>query len=44
LFAILGAKNKVFVFVNWVWNYFTYDQSLRLVIRPWKKPILEGKE
>ncbi|MBU6340297.1 MAG: NAD(P)/FAD-dependent oxidoreductase [Bacteroidetes bacterium] len=37
LFAILGAKNKVFVFLNWVWNYFTYDQSLRLVIKPWKR-------
>lgn len=38
LFAILGAKNKIIVFLNWVWNYLTYDQSLRLVIRPWKKP------
>jgi NADH:ubiquinone reductase (H+-translocating) len=38
LFAILGTKNKVFIFVNWVWNYFTYDQSLRLVIKPWRKP------
>lgn len=34
LFAILGAKNKIFIFINWVWNYFTYDQSLRLVIKP----------
>jgi NADH:ubiquinone reductase (H+-translocating) len=34
LFQILGVKNKVFVFLNWVWNYFTYDQSLRLIIRP----------
>lgn len=34
LFAILGTKNKVFVFLNWVWNYVTYDQSLRLIIRP----------
>ncbi len=33
LFAILGTKNKVFVFLNWVWNYLTYDQSLRLIIR-----------
>ncbi|MEM1216274.1 MAG: NAD(P)/FAD-dependent oxidoreductase [Bacteroidota bacterium] len=33
LFAILGAKNKLFVFINWVWNYLTYDQSLRLIIR-----------
>lgn len=34
LFALIGAKNKVFVFLNWLWNYFTYDQSLRLIIRP----------
>lgn len=37
LLDILGAKNKVFVFMNWVWNYLTYDQSLRLVIKPWRK-------
>ena len=34
LFTLLGVKNKLFVFINWVWNYFTYDQSLRLIIRP----------
>ncbi|PSR12026.1 MAG: FAD-dependent oxidoreductase [Bacteroidetes bacterium] len=34
LFAILGTKNKLFVFLNWVWNYVSYDQSLRLIIRP----------
>lgn len=38
LLYILGTKNKVFVFLNWVWNYFTYDQSLRLVIKPWRRP------
>jgi len=37
LFSILGLKNKLFVFINWVWNYITYDQSLRLIIRPRKK-------
>lgn len=36
LFSILGLKNKLFVFINWVWNYITYDQSLRLIIRPRK--------
>jgi NADH:ubiquinone reductase (H+-translocating) len=41
LFAIIGAKNKVFIFMNWVWNYMTYDQSLRLVIKPWRKPSVE---
>lgn len=34
LFNILGVKNRLFIFINWVWNYFTYDQSLRLIIRP----------
>lgn len=34
LFSILGVKNKLMVFINWIWNYFTYDQSLRLIIKP----------
>jgi len=31
LMLILGVKNKFFVFINWVYNYLTYDQSLRLI-------------
>ena len=34
LFALIGTKNKIFVFLNWLSNYFTYDQSLRLLIKP----------
>ncbi len=34
LFQLVGVKNRIFVFLNWVWNYITYDQSLRLIIRP----------
>lgn len=34
LMEILGVKNKLIVFINWAWSYFTYDQSLRLLIRP----------
>lgn len=34
LMAILGVKNKILVFINWLWNYVTYDQSLRLIIKP----------
>ncbi len=33
LMAILGQKNKLFIFINWFWNYWTYDQSLRLILR-----------
>ena len=44
LFSLLGAKNKLFVFLNWVANYITYDQSLRLVIKPWKKPKISPEK
>ena len=25
LFSILGVKNKILVFINWIWGYFSYD-------------------
>ncbi|MBS1598143.1 MAG: NAD(P)/FAD-dependent oxidoreductase [Bacteroidetes bacterium] len=31
LMLILGVKNRLFVFLNWLYNYFTRDQSLRLL-------------
>lgn len=34
LYQLLGVRNKLMVFFNWVWNYITYDQNLRLMIRP----------
>ena len=34
LMAIVGIRNRLFIFLNWMWNYITYDQSLRLLIRP----------
>ncbi|HQQ95191.1 MAG TPA: NAD(P)/FAD-dependent oxidoreductase [Bacteroidia bacterium] len=37
LMLILGVRNKVFIFMNWMYKYFTYDQSLRLIIKPVKK-------
>jgi len=37
LMSIVGIKNKLVTFINWAWNYFTSDQSLRLIIRPEQK-------
>lgn len=34
LISIIGMKNRVLIFINWAWNYVTFDQSLRLMIRP----------
>ena len=33
LMLILGVKNRFFVFINWVYNYFTRDQNLRLIFK-----------
>ena len=34
LFSIVGIKNRLLIFFNWSWSYFTYDQSLRVLIKP----------
>lgn len=33
LMSLVGIKNRVMIFISWVWNYVTYDQSLRLIIK-----------
>ncbi|MBL7888604.1 MAG: NAD(P)/FAD-dependent oxidoreductase [Bacteroidia bacterium] len=33
LMSIVGIKNRLLIFINWAWNYITYDQSLRLIIK-----------
>ena len=30
--SILGIRNKSIVFLNWVWNYVSYAQSLRFIV------------
>ncbi len=32
LMSIVGFRNKVFTFFSWMWNYFSYDRSNRLII------------
>jgi len=36
LMSIIGIKNKLLILINWIWHYVTYDQSLRLIIRPFE--------
>ena len=38
LMMILGVKNRFFVFCNWLYNYITYDQHLRLIFREFERP------
>ncbi|MBL7748434.1 MAG: NAD(P)/FAD-dependent oxidoreductase, partial [Chitinophagaceae bacterium] len=37
LMLILGVKNRFFVFFNWLYNYITYDQNLRLIFREFNR-------
>lgn len=37
LMALVGFRNKVIAFVNWAWNYFSYDRGLRFILRPPQK-------
>lgn len=39
LMSILGMRNRTVVFVNWMWNYFTFSSGLRLLLRPGKYPL-----
>ena len=43
LFLLVGVKNRIQVFINWIYNYLTYDQNLRLIFKEFyniPKPIL----
>ncbi len=37
IYAIVGVKNKIVIFLDWAWNYVSYDVSLRLLIRQDKR-------
>lgn len=41
---ILGARNKLVVLLNWMWNYITYDYSLRLIIYARKAKEIRDRE
>lgn len=34
LFLLIGFKNRIIVFINWVYKYFTRNQSLSLLFKP----------
>ncbi len=42
--SILGVRNKLIVLLNWMWNYFSYGQSLRLIIYAKKAKEIEERE
>jgi len=39
LFFLIGFRNRMVVFINWVYNYVRFDREARLIIRPFKKRL-----
>ncbi|TKD57509.1 NAD(P)/FAD-dependent oxidoreductase [Flavobacterium sp. ASW18X] len=37
LYFLIGFRNRVVVFINWVYNYIKFDREARLIIRPYKQ-------
>lgn len=44
LFFLIGFRNRVVVFVNWVYNYIKFDREARLIIRPYKRDYSQFKD
>lgn len=39
LFFLIGFRNRLVVFINWVYNYIRFDREARLIIRPFKRRL-----
>ena len=39
LMLILNLKNKLMIFINWMFSYFSNDSTLRVLIRPTNKKV-----
>ena len=42
LITLMGFRNRLNVFVNWIWNYLTYDRSVRLILEHMPHGIFAG--
>jgi NADH:ubiquinone reductase (H+-translocating) len=34
LMLLVGFRNRLVVFMNWMWNYFSYQRAIRIITRP----------
>ena len=42
--SILGVRNKLIVLLNWIWNYLSYSQSLRMIVYARKAKEVKERE
>ncbi len=39
LVTLLGMRNKIVVFINWIWSYVGFATSLRMILKPTRYPL-----
>lgn len=42
LMSLIGFRNKLVVFWNWLYNYLMFDRQARLIVRPFKRKTEES--
>ena len=44
IITLMGFRNRLSVFVTWIWNYLTYDRSVRIILERHPQEIIEHSE
>ena len=44
LMLLVGFRNRVVVFVDWMWNYLSYERALRLIVRKYDPKLTPEEE
>ena len=39
LMLLVGFRNRLVVFINWLWNYITYQRAIRIITRPFVQKL-----
>lgn len=42
LMLLVGFRNRLVVFIDWMWNYFSYERALRLIVRKYHEEPVEN--
>ncbi len=42
LIRLIGFRNRIVILFDWVWNYFAYEYSFRIITQPFRKEKCAG--
>ena len=42
--TLVGFRNKIVAFINWAWNYISFDRSIRLIIPSFRDTKVEERK